>query len=153
LEKKRNIIHRKNDKIQIANSKVILINEGQFFPDLLNFVNELLKYNKKIYICGLDGDFERKKFGQIIDLIPLCDKVEKLSLDMFKHNFDKMLMPISDFLRPAEECFFYDKDSNNLEIPLMSSAEDIYDFVRAWSFKDRPKPYFSVNGRKIYLSL
>lgn len=79
LEKKRNIIHRKNDKIQIANSKVILINEGQFFPDLLNFVNELLKYNKKIYICGLDGDFERKKFGQIIDLIPLCDKVEKLS--------------------------------------------------------------------------
>jgi methionyl-tRNA formyltransferase len=83
----------------------------------------------------------------------LFDKVEKLSLDMFKHNFDKMLMPISDFLRPAEECFFYDKDSNNLEIPLMSSAEDIYDFVRAWSFKDRPKPYFSVNGRKIYLSL
>jgi thymidine kinase len=79
LEKKRNIIHRKNDKIQIANSKVILINEGQFFPDLLNFVNQLLKYNKKIYICGLDGDFERKKFGQIIDLIPLCDKVEKLS--------------------------------------------------------------------------
>ena len=39
----------------------------------------MLKWNKKIYICGLDGDFERKKFGSILDLIPLCDKVEKLS--------------------------------------------------------------------------
>ena len=34
---------------------------------------------KKIYICGLDGDFERKKFGTILDLIPLCDKVTKLT--------------------------------------------------------------------------
>ena len=79
LEKQNKIIHRKNDKLQIANSKVILINEGQFFPDLFEFVNELVKDNKQIYICGLDGDFERKKFGQIIDLIPLCDKVEKLT--------------------------------------------------------------------------
>ena len=30
-------------------------------------------------MCGLDGDFERKKFGQILDLIPLCDKVTKLT--------------------------------------------------------------------------
>jgi thymidine kinase len=27
----------------------------------------------------LDGDFERKKFGTILDLIPLCDKVRKLT--------------------------------------------------------------------------
>ena len=39
----------------------------------------MLKYNKKVYICGLDGDFERKKFGQILDLIPMCDKVTKLT--------------------------------------------------------------------------
>lgn len=83
----------------------------------------------------------------------LFDKVEKLSFLMFKKNFDKMLMPVTEFLRPAEECFFYDKDSNNLEIPLKSSPEDIYDFVRAWSFKDRPKPFFVVNGRRIYMSL
>jgi thymidine kinase len=58
---------------------VILINEGQFFPDLFEFVNKLLINEKQIYVCGLDGDFERKKFGQIIDLIPLCDKIEKLT--------------------------------------------------------------------------
>lgn len=60
-------------------SDVILINEGQFFPDLYEIVVEMLSSKKKIYICGLDGDFERKKFGTIIDLIPLCDKVTKLT--------------------------------------------------------------------------
>jgi thymidine kinase len=64
---------------KVATSRVILINEGQFFPDLYDFVNELLKADKKVYVCGLDGDFERKKFGNILDLIPLCDKVRKLT--------------------------------------------------------------------------
>ena len=58
---------------------VILINEGQFFSDLYEVVIDMLACKKKIYICGLDGDFERKKFGTILDLIPLCDKVTKLT--------------------------------------------------------------------------
>jgi thymidine kinase len=63
----------------VRNAKVILINEGQFFPDLYEVVVDMLNHNKKVYICGLDGDFERKKFGNILDLIPLCDKVRKLT--------------------------------------------------------------------------
>jgi thymidine kinase len=66
-------------KFKVAKSSVILINEGQFFPDLEEFVKKLLLHGKKVYVCGLDGDFERKKFGQILDLIPLCDKVTKLT--------------------------------------------------------------------------
>ena len=27
----------------------------------------------------MDGDFERKKFGNMLDLIPLCDKVTKMN--------------------------------------------------------------------------
>ena len=72
-------IPRITDKFKVVTSNVILINEGQFFPDLFDFVNILLKEGKKVYVCGLDGDFERKKFGSILDLIPLCDKVHKLS--------------------------------------------------------------------------
>jgi len=64
---------------KIIESNVILINEGQFFDDLFEVVFDMLKYEKKIYVCGLDGDFEHKKFGQILDLIPLCDKVTKLA--------------------------------------------------------------------------
>lgn len=72
------IIPRFKDKFVIYSSDVILINEGQFFSDLEDFVKLLLSRGKKVYVCGLDGDFERKKFGQILDLIPLCDKVTKL---------------------------------------------------------------------------
>jgi len=68
-----------NIHFQFREANVVLINEGQFFPDLIQCVEELLKEKKKIYICGLDGDFERKKFGEILDLIPLCDKVTKMS--------------------------------------------------------------------------
>ncbi len=66
---------------EVETADVILINEGQFFPDLYDVVVSMIsrKYKKHVYVCGLDGDFERKKFGQILDLIPLCDKVEKLT--------------------------------------------------------------------------
>ena len=47
----------------IRNAEVILINEGQFFRDLHYVVNDMLKNNKVVYVCGLDGDFERKRFG------------------------------------------------------------------------------------------
>jgi len=63
----------------IRNAEFILINEGQFFEDLFPAVIEMLKDGKKVYIAGLDGDFERKKFGSLLELIPLCDKVTKLT--------------------------------------------------------------------------
>ena len=58
---------------------VILINEAQFFQDLDQVVKNMLKSNKKVYLSGLDGDFKREKFGSLLDLIPLCDKVTKLT--------------------------------------------------------------------------
>jgi len=70
---------RLEDSVKLINASVILINEGQFFEDLYPAVEHVLRHNKKIYIGGLDGDFERKKFGQILDLIPLCDKITKLT--------------------------------------------------------------------------
>jgi thymidine kinase len=63
----------------ITDAQVVIINEGQFFNDLYEVVLQMIHLKKKIYIGGLDGDFERKKFGQILDLIPLCDKVSKLT--------------------------------------------------------------------------
>lgn len=60
-------------------AKVILINEGQFFPDLAHVVRSMLDVNRKVYVAGLDGDFERRRFGEILDLIPLCDKVTKFT--------------------------------------------------------------------------
>lgn len=68
-----------NEYTQAHTADVILINEGQFFLDLYDVVVDMLKYNKIIYVAGLDGDFKLKKFGMILDLIPICDKVTKLN--------------------------------------------------------------------------
>jgi len=64
---------------ELNDAKVILINEGQFFPHLSDIVKSMLDDNRKVYVAGLDGDFERRKFGEILDLIPLCDKVTKFT--------------------------------------------------------------------------
>ena len=74
------IIQFKNDfKITFHKSDVIIIEEAHFFDDLYDFVKESVeKYNKQVYVAGLNGDFERKPIGQINRLIPLCDTVQKL---------------------------------------------------------------------------
>jgi thymidine kinase len=64
---------------KIYQSMVILINEGQFFQDLYLFVVKMLEQNKQVYVAGLDGDFQRNMFGSILQLIPVCDKVDKLT--------------------------------------------------------------------------
>ena len=62
----------------ISNNEVFLINEGQFFDDLKDNVMLLVeKYKKNVYVCGLDGDFKRNGFEQIISLIPLADDIIK----------------------------------------------------------------------------
>lgn len=64
---------------EVKAADVILINEGQFFNDLAEIVLKMVDEDKKtVYVFGLDGDFKREKFGQMLDLIPMCDKVEKL---------------------------------------------------------------------------
>jgi thymidine kinase len=64
----------------LRKAEVILINEAQFFHGLKEVVLEMVeKYDKYVVICGLDGDFKRKPFGEILDLIPYCDSVEKLT--------------------------------------------------------------------------
>ena len=61
------------------NYNYIIINEGQFFPDLKDAVIKLIElYNKNVVICGLDCDYKQEKFGQIWDLIPHADKLIKL---------------------------------------------------------------------------
>lgn len=64
---------------EIQNSDVVLINEGQFFPDIYDSVMKLVETDKKrVYICGLDGDFQRNTFGNLLKLVPYSDKISKL---------------------------------------------------------------------------
>ena len=64
----------------IQNARVILINEGQFFHDIVPWVTARVEKEEKIvFVCGLDGDFARQGFGSWLDLLPLADEVTKLT--------------------------------------------------------------------------
>jgi len=58
--------------------KVIAVDEGQFYPDLPFIVDKWMKEGRKVYVAALDGTYQRKPFGKIGELIPLCTHVVKL---------------------------------------------------------------------------
>jgi thymidine kinase len=67
------------DNEQYQQSKIIFIEEAQFFKNLKESVVKAVDLDQKIvYVFGLDGDFKREKFGEILDLIPYCDDIIKL---------------------------------------------------------------------------
>lgn len=57
------------------NSKYILINEAQFFSDLVEFTKSIDLNTKHLYVSGLNGDYKQEAFGNIHDLIPIADEV------------------------------------------------------------------------------
>ena len=64
---------------EFEGADVVGIDEAQFFGSELNLIADYLAQKGKIVICaGLDADFNRNKFGCIIDLIPRAEKVKKL---------------------------------------------------------------------------
>lgn len=62
----------------IRNADIICINEGQFFNNIVDFCTTLCNLGKEVHICGLDGDYLRRPFGEILNLIPICDTYVKL---------------------------------------------------------------------------
>jgi thymidine kinase len=65
---------------EYAESKLVVVEEGQFFPDLVEFVKKVVDFHRKhCVVVGLDGDAKRRPFGEMLALIPLADKVEKLT--------------------------------------------------------------------------
>ncbi len=57
---------------------IIVIDEAQFFDDLLPFVKKNLERNFEIIVAGLDGDYKQEPIGQIYKLISIADTYEKL---------------------------------------------------------------------------
>jgi len=59
--------------------KAIFIDEGQFFPDIVEFVQAALEFGVNIIISGLDGDYQKKPFeNNWLSLIPYATHAKKL---------------------------------------------------------------------------
>ncbi|KAG6537415.1 hypothetical protein ZIOFF_002509 [Zingiber officinale] len=59
---------------------VIGIDEAQFFVDLYDFCcNAADRDQKTVIVAGLDGDYLRRRFGSVLDIILLANSVTKLT--------------------------------------------------------------------------
>jgi len=67
-------------EIEVDEYNVIIIDEGQFFEDLVESCLDWVDEKQKIvYVVGLDSSYKRTKIGNIVDLIPHADYYEKFT--------------------------------------------------------------------------
>lgn len=57
---------------------VIMIDEAHFFKELVEFTEILLENKKNIFIGSLIADYMGNKFGNALELIPICNNIVKL---------------------------------------------------------------------------
>jgi thymidine kinase len=124
LDRLLNIIN--NDKY--INSKYILIDEGQFFPDIVKFIEIAVEKDfKHIYITGLNSDSNRKPFYNISKLISVADKVDILQSkcnycnnkgiftfrDASKHKHKKILVGDDKIYKPVCRNHYIEYNTTN----------------------------------------
>ncbi len=56
---------------------VVGVDEGQFYPDLVECCERWAVEGRRVIVAALDGDFARRPFGEVCRLVPLCEFVEK----------------------------------------------------------------------------
>lgn len=67
-------------KLELDNIDTVFIDEGQFFNDLKEIVINLVeKENKNVIISGLVSDYNRNKFGQMLELVPYGAEIIQLN--------------------------------------------------------------------------
>ena len=72
-----------------TNGNVIGIDEAQFFgKELPGVADQLAHMGKTVILAGLDGDINRNKFGHLIDLIPMAEKIQKMKAICVKCGID-----------------------------------------------------------------
>ena len=117
---------------KIKNYDVIGIDEGQFFPDLVEVCEELALMKKTVIVAALNGDFRMEPFPVVTKLISKADKIKLLKAYCFNCHRDakftlrtiqsneKVLIGAGEAYKPAcREChvfFSKEREKGNLNI-------------------------------------
>ena len=101
---------------------VIGIDEGQFYPDLVEASEELSNMGKVVIIAALSGNFKREPFDVISKIISKCEIIQNVTAICFYCNSDanytlrttadeeELLIGGLDMYRPAcRKCFLIRK--------------------------------------------
>jgi len=112
---------------------VIGVDEGQFIIGLSQFCEHHANHGRIVLVSALDGTFERKPFPSVMELIPLAERVDKLSaICMLCHKEAAFSSRISNerqveviggadkYNSTCRECFFTSKV--DLSSPLSSPS-------------------------------
>ena len=117
---------------KIKNYDVIGIDEGQFFPDLVEVCEELALMKKTVIVAALNGDFRMEPFPVVGKLISKADKIKLLKAYCFNCHKDAnfslrivqsnetVLIGAGEAYKPAcREChvfFSKEREKGNLNI-------------------------------------
>ena len=117
---------------KIKSYDVIGIDEGQFFPDLVEVCEELALMKKTVIVAALNGDFRMEPFPVVAKLISKADKIKLLKAYCFNCHRDAkftlrtiqsnetVLIGAGEAYKPAcREChvfFSKEREKGNLNI-------------------------------------
>lgn len=109
----------------INNYDIIFIDEIQFYEDAFIFIEKWSLINSKIiYVCGLNGTFERKPFEIISKLIPLANSI------IFKTAICR---------ENGQDALYSHRINNNKQIELIGGVDTYSAVDREYYFKDKTK--------------
>ena len=59
-------------------AEYIYIDDAHMYSDLKDFIIHMNSYGKHVYVYGLDSDKDKKKIGQMWDIIPYVVSIKKI---------------------------------------------------------------------------
>lgn len=72
-------LHEIEDEI-LVRFDVVVVDEAHFFQGLVAFSRRVVDdHRKALFLVGLDGDSNRRPFGELLECIPLADRVERIT--------------------------------------------------------------------------
>ncbi|NWX94339.1 KITH protein, partial [Nothoprocta pentlandii] len=115
-------------------SAVIGIDEGQFFPDIVEFCEMMANTGKTVIVAALDGTFQRKAFGSILNLVPLAESVVKLN---------------AVCMECYREASYTKRLGAEREVEVIGGADKYHSVCRACYFRKRPHQPGSENKENV----
>ncbi|KAF2975812.1 hypothetical protein EK904_005888, partial [Melospiza melodia maxima] len=108
------------------------------FPDIVEFCEKMANTGKTVIVAALDGTFQRKAFGSILNLVPLAESVVKLNA-------------------VCMECFREASYTKRLgaerEVEVIGGADKYHSVCRACYFRARPQQPGPDNKENVPLGL
>ena len=130
---------------QTLNFDSIFIDEGQFFPDIVEFATELYLNRKDVFISCLDGSFERKQFSEahsVLKLIEIAEPFKKMhAVDKYNNkpaSFSKRTIETKELIvigseemyQPVSRSTFFDQqNAGDIQLFLGDSSSKRKDYI------------------------